>query len=173
MSSLGPGQRVVTGFVMLALAGIGFAAGRSLLHPRREVIQPIAFNHQVHTEDLDCETCHELAWTSAHSGLPGLSTCLQCHEEPITDLPEEQKIAVLADSGEEQVFHKLFRLPGNVFFTHRRHVGIAGLECETCHGSIAQATSPPEVPLLKITMDFCIDCHRKNEVSEECTDCHR
>ncbi len=173
MSGLGPAQRVVLGVVMFLLAGIGFVTGRTLLRPSFDVAQPIAFNHQIHTEILDCESCHETAWTGAHSGLPGLSTCLQCHEEPVTESPEELKIAELAVAGEEQVFRKLFRLPDNVFYTHRRHTAIAGLECATCHGAIAQTTAPPAAPLIRVTMDFCIDCHRDSGVSEECADCHR
>lgn len=173
MSGLGPAQRVAMGIVMLSLAGIGFALGRTLLRPTGEVAQPIAFNHEIHTEILDCDVCHELALTGAHSGLPGLSTCLQCHEEPMTTASEELKIGELAATGEDQVFRKLFRLPDNVFYTHRRHAGFAELDCATCHGSIAQTTSPPAVPLIRITMEFCIDCHRESGASEECTDCHR
>jgi hypothetical protein len=26
--------------------------------------------------------------------------------------------------------------------------------------------------LVRITMDFCIDCHRKSGVSSDCTRCH-
>ena len=173
MAGLGPAQRVIMGIVMLALAGLGFAVGRSVLRPSREVAQPIAFNHKIHTEVLECETCHEFARTGAHSGLPGLSTCLECHEEPVTESAEERKIVELAAAGGEQVFRKLFRLPDNVFYTHRRHVGIAEIECATCHGSIAQTTSPPPIPLVRITMDFCIDCHRASGASEGCIGCHR
>lgn len=173
MTGLGPAQRVLFGIVVVAVAAVGFAAGRALLRPSGRVVQPIAFNHQKHTESLECETCHEYVKQSAHSGLPGLSTCLGCHEEPQTESPEEKKIAGLAATGADQVFRKLMHLPDNVFYTHRRHVGIAGIECATCHGAIAQTTSPPEAPLVRITMDFCIACHREKGVSTECTHCHR
>ncbi len=173
MTSLGPAQRVLLGIVMLALAGLGFVLGRSVLRPSRQVVQPIAFNHRIHTELLECETCHEFVRTGAHSGLPGLSTCLECHEEPVTESAEEQKIVELAGAGGEQVFRKLFRLPDNVFYTHRRHAGIAEIDCATCHGSIAQTTSPPALPPIRITMDFCLDCHRASGASEECIACHR
>lgn len=173
MSGLGPAQRVMLGGVMFLLGGIGFVLGRNLLRPTEETAQPIAFNHRIHTEILECETCHEKSLTGGHSGLPGISTCLQCHDEPVTDSPEELKIAELAGDGTEQVFFKLFRLPDNVFYTHRRHTTIAGLDCVNCHGSIAEMTAPPDAPLIRITMEFCIDCHRENGASEECTACHR
>jgi hypothetical protein len=98
---------------------------------------------------------------------------MQCHEEPQTDSPEEKKIPTLVAAGQEDVFRKLFHLPNHVFYTHRRHVGIAGLDCIVCHGQIAQTGSPPAAPLVRITMAFCIDCHRKSGVSTDCTRCHR
>ena len=173
MSELGPAQRVVFGIALLLLAGGGFAGGRTLFRPHRNVIQPIAFNHGTHTATLECGTCHLSPTQRAHSGLPGLSTCMQCHEEPQTDSPEEKKIPKLVAAGQEDAFRKLFRLPNHVFYTHRRHVGIAGLECVVCHGQIAQTGSPPAVPLVRITMAFCIDCHRRSGVPTDCTRCHR
>jgi len=164
---------MVFGITVIVLGALGFGAGRWLLRPTTKVAQPIAFNHKLHTEAIECETCHEYATTSAHSGLPGLSTCLLCHEEPQTDSLEENKVRELAEAGHEQVFRKLFRLPDNVFYTHRRHVGLAGLECANCHGDVAGSESPPDSPLVRVTMDFCIDCHEERGVSNECTHCHR
>jgi hypothetical protein len=173
MAGLGPARRVAAGIALLALAATGFVSGRVLLRPRTSVAQPIAFNHRLHTASIECETCHEFVRKGAHSGLPGLSTCLQCHEQPQTDKAEEKKINQLAAAGQEQVFRKLFHLPDNVFYSHRRHVAIAKLECATCHGAIARTETPPAAPLVRITMDFCRDCHRKSGVSVGCTRCHR
>jgi hypothetical protein len=170
---LGPAERLVTGTLILALSAAGFAAGRILLRPERQVGQPIAFNHRVHTEALDCETCHEGFNEAAHSGLPGLETCMICHEEPQTELREEEKVRELAASGEDAVFRKLFTLPDHVYYTHRRHVGIAGLECAVCHGPIAETEQPPEAPLVRIDMDFCVDCHLSSGLTTDCTGCHR
>ena len=98
--------------------------------------------------------------------------CLDCHEEALTENPEELKIQKLAQEGENDVFRKLFRLADHAFYSHRAHVGGAGLPCETCHGAIAQSTAPPERPLIRISMDFCIDCHEKSGASTDCTRCH-
>ena len=170
---MGPVERLAAGMVFVALGAAGFAVGRIHLRPQDPVVQPIAFNHLIHAEDLECETCHEGAQSSMHSGLPGLSTCVLCHEEPLTESAEEAKIGRLVSDGQEQVFRKLFRLPDNVYYTHRQHAGVAELECETCHGNIAQTETPPETPLLRITMDFCLDCHEHRGVSTDCTRCHR
>jgi len=169
-----PSQRLVLGLIVLVTAAVGYVAGRELFLPRESTIQPIAFNHLKHTGELEieCSTCHEYFETGRHAGLPSLSTCLGCHEEPLTESPEELKISQLAESGEEDVFRKLFRLADHVFYSHRRHAMVANLACETCHGTIAKTETPPERPLIRIDMDFCLDCHDSSNISNDCTGCH-
>jgi hypothetical protein len=153
----------------------GYVIGRALLHPSERVTQPIAFNHKKHTTDLEieCGTCHEFYAEGSHAGLPMLSICMGCHEAEETGSPEMKKIREMAGQKQNDVFRKLFRMPDHVFYSHRRHAGIAKLPCETCHGGIALTTSPPDRPLVRITMNFCIDCHRQRKVSTDCTGCHR
>jgi hypothetical protein len=66
-----------------------------------EARQPIAYNHQIHVKKLElgCETCHETARTGETAGLPPVSTCAACHQEPNGPSPEELKVvaAVQAD----------------------------------------------------------------------------
>ncbi len=170
-----PTQRLLIGAIVgFSLAG-GIATGRALFRPREGASQPIAFNHHIHVEELalECDTCHEFYTTGRHAGLPTLSTCLACHEEPLTESAEEQKILDLAEAGQDDVFRKLFRLADHSFYSHRRHAVLGELPCETCHGSIAQTTQPPEHALVRITMDFCVDCHERDDVASDCTSCHR
>ena len=159
---------------MLAASG-GFAAGRVLLRPADAVPQPIRFNHELHagTLELDCSTCHEFYATSAHSGLPSLDLCATCHEEAMTDSPEERRLFELLQSGSNEPFRKLFRMPDHVYYSHARHVTVAGIECATCHGGIAETTTPPSTALVHVTMDTCVDCHAARGVTVECTRCHR
>jgi len=151
----------------------GFAAGRHLLRPSDRVEQPIAFNHAVHADVADCDTCHMYYSERNHSGLPSLELCMECHEDAVTESAEEQKIRDFMAAGNPPEFRKLFRLPDNVFYSHRRHVSLGELECETCHGAIAATLTPPEEPLIRISMQFCLDCHEDHGVSESCTACHR
>jgi hypothetical protein len=146
------------------------AAGRGPPVP-----QPIAFNHMLHTETLGlaCEFCHQYVQTSAHSGLPDATTCSICHSVPQGTSEEAAKVTQLVEAGDPLRFNKLFRLPDHVFYTHSRHVGIAELPCENCHGEIAQTERPPERPLVRVTMEFCMDCHREQGQTEDCTACHR
>lgn len=139
------------------------------------VRQPIAFNHRLHTEDVgvECGECHLYFEESAHSGLPDGETCAACHEEPMTESAEEAKMLTLLGEGEEVAFHKLFRLADHVYYSHARHVAVAGLECAQCHGAIAQTTSPPPRPLVRVDMNFCVDCHEEMGVTTDCVACHR
>ena len=172
---LNPARRLFIGIFVLAMAATGFAAGRILLRPNNTVRQPIQFNHRKHVEEaeLECVGCHQYYPTGQHSGLPAFSDCLICHDPPITDSPEEKKLLDLAKGNSGAGFRKLFRLPNHVYYSHREHVTIAGLECKICHGEIAATTVPPPTPLVRITMDTCVNCHAKRGVNNDCTRCHR
>lgn len=172
---LSPVRRLLIGAVTLTMAGAGFAAGRSTFRPGENVSQPIQFNHRKHVRDagLACATCHEYYETSAHSGLPGLATCLGCHDGTTTGTAEEKKLVELGKTEPTPPFRKLFRLPDHVYYSHRRHVVVAGLECEDCHGGIAETTAPPPRPLVRVTMATCVACHAAKGVQTDCTHCHR
>lgn len=172
---LSPTRRLLIGGFTLAMAAVGFATGRVALRPSETVTQPIQFNHQKHVKavELECSTCHEYYSTAQSSGLPSLATCQGCHQEPITESPEEQKLVRLFAATPQPAFRKLFRLPDHAYYSHRRHVSAAGLTCETCHGAIAETTAPPPRPLVRITMDTCVRCHAERDVKTDCTHCHR
>ena len=152
---MGPGTRILIGIMALVCGVGGFCAGRFLLRPSRRVAQPIAFNHSIHVEVMECDNCHQYYSEQEHSGLPSLSLCMDCHEDAQTESAEEQKIRDFVAAGEPVEFQKLFRLPDHVFYSHRRHVTLGELECATCHGEIATTLVPPEEPLLRVTMEFC------------------
>lgn len=139
------------------------------------VSQPIAFNHRKHTQELglNCEFCHAYVREGAHAGLPDASTCSMCHSNPVGTSAEAARVTELLTAGDPLRFNKLFRLPTHVFYTHRRHVGFGELECTNCHGGIADTERPPERPLVRITMEFCMDCHREREQTLDCNGCHR
>lgn len=170
-----PSRRLLIAVIFLLTAAAGGVAGRVYWRPRNPVRQPIAFNHDIHVdgEGLECVECHAFCETGVHAGLPSLGTCLECHEEDeLGEFAAKQGAADLEIGEDVSPFHKLFKLPDHVFYTHRRHAGIAQLPCETCHGEIAKTETPPESPLQRISMAFCLDCHRREGVSEDCTRCH-
>jgi predicted CXXCH cytochrome family protein len=174
-SSPSPSHRLwIGGFVLLMASG-GFFAGRVVLRTRARVIQPVEFNHRLHVEGagIECLLCHEYYQSGESSGLPSAGLCLECHEGGLTESPEEQKLLDLAGSESGLHFEKLFRMPDHVYYSHRTHVVVAGLECEECHGGIAETTAPPPTALVRITMDTCVDCHAEQGVRTDCTHCHR
>jgi hypothetical protein len=172
---LSPTRRLLIGVFTLVMAIAGFAAGRIALRPNEGAMQPIQFNHQKHVKDqgMECSMCHEYYSTGNHSGLPSLALCQGCHQEALGKTAEEQKLLKLIETAPETSFNKLFRLPHHAYYSHRRHVVVAGLPCETCHGKIADTTAPPRYPLVRITMVVCTDCHAAKHVSVDCTNCHR
>lgn len=152
---------------------VGLVAAFFVLRPG--VAQPIAFNHRKHTQDLklECEFCHQYVKTGAHPGLPAVETCAMCHQATLGTSPEAAKLTAAITAGQPVVFLKLFRLAPYVFYTHRRHVGIAQLECSNCHGAIALTTRPPSRPLVHIRMRLCLDCHARMRQTVDCVACHR
>jgi len=139
------------------------------------VPQPVAFNHLKHTKDLglECQLCHQHVNTGAHAGLPDAATCRLCHQAEQGTSPEAARVTALLTGGDPLRFNKLFRLPLHVYYSHRRHVGIAHLECRSCHGDMAATQRPPGQPLVRITMNLCLDCHRAKGQSLDCVSCHR
>jgi len=57
---------------------------------------------------------------------------------------------------------RIHNMPDHVYFNHAQHVEIGGVDCETCHGPVA------EMELLEqwspLSMGWCINCHRESEV---------
>lgn len=137
--------------------------------------QPLAFNHDKHVRELElaCTFCHERVETGAHAGLPDMATCGPCHQEQLTGSAEEAALLTAVREERPLVFRKLFHLPWHVYYSHARHVGIAGLACEGCHGAIGQMSVVPRRPLIRVSMNFCLDCHRRSDASVDCVACHR
>ena len=142
--------------------------------PGAPALQPIAFNHKKHVQELDlaCSSCHQFYEKEAFSGLPGADVCSACHQEQQGKSKEEEKLVRLLQSGAPLEWTSLFRQPAHVFYSHRRHVVAAKIECAVCHGSIAATTAPPTA-VKRLRMQDCLDCHRRSGVSTDCTACHR
>ena len=135
--------------------------------------QPISFNHKKHQEQgVDCLTCHSYPKEQTFSGMPTLATCIECHKEPLTKNSEEEKIRQFQKKGEEIPWKHLYQQPDHVFFSHRRHVVLGKLACETCHGNIGQSEKPPAKAFVRMTMGWCMNCHANKKVTNDCLACH-
>ncbi len=161
----------VAGFAVLFLAGSFFFSGHNSMAPG---VQPIAFNHSKHlASGMSCTDCHVGAEAQAHATLPTLATCLTCHENALTESSEEKKLRAFAAAKTELAWNPLTRVPAHVYFSHRRHVQIAGLKCAECHGAMEKLTAPPQKLFRPLTMDNCLQCHQQKQARTDCNDCHR
>ena len=138
------------------------------------VVQPITYNHKAHIDSgLACDACHQSVEKAAAASVPTRETCMMCHQVAITESPEEEKVRQYADKGEEIPWRRIYQVPEHVYFSHRRHVTAAGVECVQCHGAVASLTTPPSHPLVKQSMDWCLACHRARGATQDCIHCHR
>ena len=164
----------VLGFVALFGGSlvVTFFANAKAVHAAEP--QPIAFNHRVHAEEaeLECATCHPGFAHGVSSGLPTTATCALCHSEAQGESAEEARLVELLENGAQLDWRPIFRQPPHVFFSHRRHVTVAGLECARCHGDIGASTAPP-TDAAPLTMEQCIGCHEESDASIDCSACHR
>ncbi len=162
------GLRFLIYSVLGLLAGFwGYRAVEAL-----QLTQPYKFNHAAHYL-MDCALCHSGARSEVHSGLPPFSTCQKCHAtSPLKDKNALQVWQDAVATGELR-WRKLSSTPDHVYFSHSRHTKFAELKCQTCHGDMAKRTSPPMLPMKRVSMKTCRDCHRENNQTTDCARCHR
>ena len=152
------GAALVTGLV---------AAAWVVVLPPSPVRQPIAFPHAKH-QGVACTVCHRGAATTARAGIPSAAICEKCHltipgRATTTTAQREPPIAWV------QVTH----VPDHVMFSHRRHVTLAKLDCESCHGKMRERMAPLGVAPVRLDMKTCLACHSREGAAEDCAACHR
>ena len=143
----------------------------------RAVRQPIAYSHFVHTHEkqqLPCKACHRGVESKYSATIPTVKICSNCHLEPKGKTEKElNMIKTYIEPERPIVWRRLFAVPDYVFFSHRLHVVRGKIDCQTCHGPMDLRRSPPSRPLRVLTMNDCMDCHRRRHVSVDCNICHR
>lgn len=142
---------------------------------RSAVAQPIAFNHKVHAGDLKlaCVHCHQGVESGPFATLPKAEVCLTCHAAPLSENPEEAKVREYGGEKGEIPWERLTRMPDHVYFSHQRHVRFGEIACERCHGKMEERTRPPSRAPKELSMNDCLDCHRRQGASVDCVHCHR
>lgn len=143
----------------------------------RPAAQPIAFDHQRHSQKarLDCATlCHASALTEPYAGLPSKDVCFGCHDpDEHTDSPELRRLASYAEGDADIPWQRVAWTRPDVYFSHRRHVATAKLECARCHPGVPDAAQPLGPHVLTLRMSDCLDCNRREGASHDCVACHR
>ena len=171
--------RVVVGLVLLGGLAV-WAMQRSAAAPA--IVQPIAFDHHRHVSGKDgirCVTCHSSADNQIFAGVPQVDNCMNCHAivtrmspKKLERKPELAKLKQFAAAGLIP-WQRVYREPDYVFFSHRRHVAVAKIECAACHGNMSDLSTPPIRPVINQSMGWCISCHVQRQASRDCISCHK
>lgn len=171
---------VLSGYVAVLgwdwLNGIGISQG---YQPK----QPIWFSHKVHAgqNGINCVYCHNSVEKGKAAGIPSANICMNCHmgvaEGKITGKTEIAKIYDAIGWDADKLRYKenyqqkpiewvrIHNLQDFVYFNHSQHVVVGKQECQTCHGPIQEMDEVYQFS--ELTMGWCVDCHRKTEVSME------
>jgi len=163
--------------VLLALAG--FAAGvysvKALIERRTRVDQPIQYTHALHAGKLKmpCLACHQKVMTGTRASIPNIEVCSACHATPLKNTPGEQLVYQYVKDHKPIPWQSIYVIPEHALFSHRRHAGIAKLDCALCHGDMTLLDKPPTTQFLQVKMDNCLTCHRERKASTDCAHCHR
>ena len=133
--------------------------------------QPIAFSHKQHAGDysINCLYCHRYANVSRVAGIPDMELCVSCHRFISRKKPEVKKLIGYWDRKEPVPWIKVHDLPDFTYFPHNTHLN-AGVYCDSCHGDISAMERITRVS--RISMRWCLDCHREKDVSIDCLQCH-
>lgn len=167
-------MKVIVGLGVLAVVLLAWGGWGILVEPA--VRQPIEFPHKAHLElkdpKFECTTCHDRADKGPVAGRPSTKKCLSCHSQAAAKSPEEKKLQAFGEKGGEIPWKRVWRLPSHVFFSHRTHVAVAKVKCQTCHGPMEALSRPPARALKKLTMNDCIGCHEQWEWPKETKEKH-
>lgn len=144
-------------------------------HNQSDFSQPIAYNHKIHIEDVGfaCLDCHSNAETHARASIPNIEFCRDCHDDVEVENSEESKVAEHVSNETKINWLQVHTVPDYAYFSHRRHVKLGQIECETCHGNVSQMETPFDKSNLVMDMTWCMDCHDQRGVTNDCYACHR
>lgn len=124
--------------------------------------QPVPFSHQVHAGQLglDCQYCHNQASESKYANIPATQTCMNCHNQILTDSEALEPVFESWETGDPIEWVRVHMLPDFAYFNHSAHVNI-GVGCESCHGRVDRMEVVFQAE--SMSMSWCLDCHREPE----------
>lgn len=163
---------VLVGLFLAVLAGVIWTRVQAFAAPD----QPIDYSHKIHVgAEIQCLYCHPGAQRTSTAGIPTAQKCMGCHAVVEADDPEVQEIADYAAQVEPIPWVRVNLQPDFVFFSHQPHLS-AGLNCETCHGNVAEMTVAR--PVVRMDMGWCLNCHLDQPEEDvarlaDCVACHK
>ncbi|HXE71945.1 MAG TPA: cytochrome c3 family protein [Candidatus Nitrosotenuis sp.] len=150
---------------------------------------------------IDCTYCHEGAVRGEYAGVPSVTKCWRCHQTVNAFMDTQKRASTELDKLEQYVnnkasipWRKVYSVPEHVKFSHQVHVARFGGSpeaCYKCHGQVENMKTaqlpegflgiPVNAPiegsvgswvLPPLSMGWCIECHRVNGASINCSICH-
>ena len=209
-SSKGGWVFFLAGFILVLI--LGWIVYPLILYSKQP--QPMNFNHALHldpekvegiegdSETERCLFCHEFREDGTFAGIPMLSKCTECHDDPESPLgktEEEKEFLTNYVAAEKEIpWLSYYRQPDCVYFSHIAHVKMGELNCRNCHGDHGKTERLPPYKANRLTgysiniwgkrisgykinpwdrmkMDDCAECHTKSgyEENNACFVCHK
>jgi len=141
------------------------------LHPAAPA-QPLPFSHKKHLAfSLQCKACHTNPDPGNMMTFPATAKCMSCHASIAKTKPAILKLAEFSKSQKPIPWVRVYTVLPGVTWTHRAHLA-AGMQCEMCHGPVAQMDAMSEATSVT-TMFSCLDCHQKKGAKTICSTCHK
>jgi hypothetical protein len=92
---------------------------------------------------------------------------MACHVAVKKESAHIAKLAKFHREGTAVPWARVYQVPAYVAFSHKTHIGVEGVTCQTCHGPVEQRD---ELRREKdISMAGCMECHRAKEASNDAT----
>lgn len=188
---------ILTLVVLMSLLVAGYLKLNDIgVYKNYQPTQPIEFPHSIHAgvNGIDCKYCHNSVEKSKTAGIPSVNVCMNCHKgiKGKDDVQMEKIAKIYAAAGydpegagaytndtEPIIWNKVHVLPDHVYFNHKQHVVIGGIDCKQCHGDMTKESTARVVPVEELsaiegnikltrptlTMGWCIECHGEKEIS--------
>jgi len=136
----------------------------------KPVSQPVPFSHKRHCEkNIPCVLCHQTATSGETAGLPRADVCMTCHQTVAAGSPAIRKVAAYASQHKPIPWVRIYRIQDFVFFSHNRHAN-ANVTCSACHGKVCESDVLKQE--VRLSMIFCINCHKARKATIKCNACH-
>lgn len=141
-------------------------------YARRPPDQPLPFSHKQHagTNRTPCKQCHPMPDPGDYMELPATSVCMGCHTAVKTDSPHIKALTAAHAESRKMEWKPVYKIPDYVFFNHKKHNALTGVNCESCHGPVKEREVLRREK--EISMQACMDCHRQMQAKNDCRFCH-
>jgi hypothetical protein len=101
---------------------------------------------------------------SKSAGIPAVNICMNCHSAVVEASRsgefEIRKLMAAYEQGRPIEWTRVNNLPDNVYFSHKTHYKVGGIDCAECHGKVEEHDQ--FVQEQELSMKWCLDCHAES-----------